>query len=91
MNGLLKPVPELNTDHEKADTKIAYLVQYALRENDDNTLCVVCSSPRDIDIPVILVAADLADRRIFIDNGTGRNHKILKLSVCELSQERKKT
>ena len=37
-----------------------------------------------------LVAADLADRRIFIDNGTGRNRKILKLCACELSQEQKK-
>ena len=74
-NGVLEPVPELNTDHEAADTKIAYLVQHTLRENGDNTLCVVRSSSGDIDIPVILVAADLADRRIFIDNDTGRNRK----------------
>ena len=26
----------------------------------------------------------------FIDNNTGRNRRILKLSVCELSQEQKK-
>ena len=88
-NEVLEPVPELNTDHEEADTKIAYLVQHALRENGDNT-CVVRSSSGDIDIPGILVAANLADRRIFIDNGTGRNHKSLKLSACELSQEQKK-
>ena len=89
-NGVLEPVPELNTDHEEVDTKIDYLVQHALRENGDNTLCVVRSSSGDIDITVILVAADLADRSIFIDNGTGRNRKILKLSACELSQEQKK-
>ena len=89
-NGVLEPVPELNTNHEEADTKIAYLVQHALRENGDNTLCIVRSSSGDIDIPVISVAADLADRRIFIYNGTSRNLKIPKLSACELSQEQKK-
>ena len=76
-NGVSEPVPQLNTNHEEADTKMAYLVQHVLRENGANKLCIVRSSSGDIDIPVILVAADLADRRIFIDNGTGRNRKIL--------------
>ena len=65
-NAVLETVPELNTNHEEADTKIAFLVQHALRENGDNTLYVVRSGLGDIDIPVILVAADLADRRILI-------------------------
>ena len=38
VNGVSGPVPELNTDHEKAETKIAYFVQHALRENDDHAL-----------------------------------------------------
>ena len=46
-NRVSEPVPELNTDHEEADTKLAYLVQHALRENGDNTLCVVRSSSGD--------------------------------------------
>ena len=43
-NGILEKVPELETDHEEADTKIAYLVQHALRENGDNTVCLVRSN-----------------------------------------------
>ena len=90
-NGILEKVPELETDHEEADTKIAYLVQHALRENGDHTVCLVRSSSGDIDIPVILIAMDFADRTILIDNGTGKSRKILKLSACELSEQQRRT
>ena len=89
-NGILEKVPELETDHEEADTKIVYLIQHALRENGDNTVCLVRSSSGDIDRPVIFIAMDFADRTILIDNGTGKNCKILKLNACELSEQQRR-
>ena len=69
-------VRELETDHEEADTKIAYLIKHAAQSNNLPTVCGVRSSSGDIDIPIILLGMDeLNNAQIFIDNGSSRNRK----------------
>lgn len=89
-NGTSTDVPELENDHEEADTKIAFLIRHAARANSEGTVCMVRSSSGDIDIPVILVAAEFNNTRTLIDNGTGKSRKILDLSACKLSEKQKK-
>ena len=85
-------ISDLETDHEEADTKIAYLIQHAVRDNEGQRMvCTVRSSSGDIDIPVILLGMDTNDNvDIFIDNGSGKNRKILDLQACQLSSLQKK-
>ena len=85
-------ISDLETDHEEADTKIAYLIQHAVRDNEGQRMvCTVRSSSGDIDIPVILLGMDTNDNvDIFIDNGSGNNRKILDLQACQLSSLQKK-
>ena len=53
-------VEELETDHKEADTKIACLVQHAVRNSDGQSIaCVVRSSSSNVDIPIILLGMDL--------------------------------
>ena len=64
-------VESLRTNHEEADTKIAYLTQHALENTPELNHVCVRSSSGDIDITVILVAAfGQIQNQIFIDNGT---------------------
>ena len=85
-------ISDLETDHEEADTKIAYLIQHAVRDNEaQRMVCTVRSSSGDIDIPVILLGMDTNDNvDIFIDNGSGKHRKILDLQACQLSSLQKK-
>ena len=44
-------VDELQSNHEEADTKVAYLLKHAIENiNDENSVCVVRSCSGDIDI-----------------------------------------
>ena len=86
-NGVSTKVPELENDHEEADSKIAFMIKHA--EAREDTVCMVRSSSGDIDIPVILVAGEF-NSRILIDNGTGKSRKILDVSACRLSEKQKK-
>ena len=53
-------IEDLATDHEEADTKIAYLIQHAANTNHDKDIvCVVRSNSGDIDIPIILLGIEL--------------------------------
>lgn len=90
-NGVSTNVPELENDHEEADSKIAFMIKHATRGNSEGTVCMVRSSSGDIDIPVILVAlAGELNTRVLIDNGTGKSRKILDVSACKLSEKQKK-
>ena len=46
-------VEDLKTDHEEADTKIAYLIHHVINTNTDAAEIIVRSCSGDIDIPVI--------------------------------------
>lgn len=81
-------VPALDTDHEEADTKIAYLINH-FRNNhgiENDALCVVRSQSGDIDIPVILTASSPATSKVhvFIDSGSAKP-KLLDLNECKLN------
>ena len=86
----VKTIEELRTNHE-ADTKICYLLHHAVQSNkNEETVCVVRSSSGDIDIPVILLANEMPNLLVYVDNGTGKNRKVMDLSSCSLSKDQKK-
>ena len=80
-------VAELKTDHEEADTKIAYLIQHAIDHHDNiNEICVRSPSG-DIDIPVILVSLfGDKDTPITVDNGTGKHRRKLRIDSSSFSR-----
>ena len=85
-------VEDLATDHdEEADTKIAYLIQDAANTNHDKDIvCVVRSNSGDIDIPIILLGLELERNvHVYIDNGTGKNRRVLALNKCDLNDQQR--
>ena len=84
-------IEELRTNHEEADTKICYLLHHAVQSNNnEETVCVVRSSSGDIDTPVILLANEMPNLLVYVDNGAGKNRKVMDLSSCSLSKDQKK-
>ena len=64
-------VEQLNTNHEKTDTKICHLLHHALQMNNgQETVCIVRSG--DVDILVILLANEAKNLHVFMDNGRGK-------------------
>ena len=89
-NRSVDTVEELQTNHEEADTKICYLLHFAMRNNGgQETSCVVRSCSGDIDMPIILLANEDPNLHILIENGVGKGKKLLDLTQCELSPEQK--
>ena len=86
-------VEDLATDHEEADTKIAYLKQDAANTNDGKDIvCVVRSSTGDIDIPIILLGIELERNvHVYIGNGTGKNRRVLASNKCDLNDQQRNT
>ena len=78
----------MNTDHEEADTKIPYLTQHAIDPIENlNHVCVLSTSG-DIDIPIIMIGAfGKSETQIFIDNGTGKNRKTIRIDYSKLSEK----
>ena len=85
-------IEELERDHEEADTKIAYLIQHAVRNSDGQSIaCVVRSSSGDVDIPIILLGMEsISNVEIYIDNGSGKSRKLLHLNTCSLTSQQRK-
>ena len=87
----VETIEELRTNHEEVDTKISYLLHHAVQtNNNEETVCVVRSSSGDIDIPVILLADEMLNLLAYVDNGAGKNRKVMDLSSCSLSKDQKK-
>ena len=87
----VETIEELQTNHEEADTKTCYVLHHAVQSNDnEETVCVVRSSSGDIDIPVILLANEMPNLLVYVDNGAGKNRKVIDLSSCSLSKDQKK-
>ena len=82
-------VDDSATDHEEADTKIAYRIQHAASTNHDKDIVyVVRSNSGDIDTPIILSGIELERNvHVYIDNGTGKNRRILALNKCDLTDQ----
>ena len=51
---------------------------------------MVRSPSGDIDILTLFIAHDFRDTKVFIDNGTGKNRKIIEVTSSQLSAEEKK-
>ncbi len=86
-------IQELRTVHEEADSKVVYLVKHASTNADTNQhkICVVRSSSRDTDIPIILLSCfTIENTHVFIDNGTGKSRRLLDMEACNLSRQEKK-
>ena len=81
-------LPNLNSDHEEADTKLAALVCTANVTSEESIM--VRSPSGDIDILTLFVTHDFKDTKVFIDNGTGKNRKIIEVTSSQLSAEEKK-
>ena len=82
---------DLKTDHEEADTKIAHLIQHAINSGTAVGEICVRSSSGDIDIPVILVGLfGTSETVIKVDNGTGKNRKIIRIDSSMLSGTQQK-
>ena len=81
-------LPNLNSDHEEVDTKSVALVCAA---NVPSEKSIMVRSPSgDIDILTLFVAHDFRDTKVFIDNGTDKNRKIIEVTSSQLSAEEKK-
>ena len=84
-------VEELRTDHEEADTKIAYLIQHAIDTHENIDDICVRSSSGDIDIPVILLGLfGHRDIPITVDNGTGKYRRKLRIDSSSLTRLQQK-
>ena len=78
-------IPELSTNHEEADTKVAYLAQHAIDTYSPIEI-VIRSRSGDVDIPVILTAAfGSTSTPIVVDNGTGKHRKNIRVDSSALS------
>ena len=78
----------LTSNQEEADTKIFLHCAQILKENDTD-IVVVRSPSGDTDILVLATALLTTGERVFIDNGTGQNRKLIWLGNIEFSVSRR--
>ena len=84
----IEEIESLKTNHEEADTKVAYLTQHTLDNTEELDHVCVRSSSGDIDITIILVEAfGKSKTQIFIDNGTGKNQKTIRIDSSKLTEK----
>ena len=81
-------LPNINSDHEEADTKLVALVCAANVLSEESIM--VRSPSGDTDILTLFGPHDFRDAKIFIDNGTGKNGTIIEVTSSQLSAEEKK-
>ena len=81
-------LPNLNSDHEEADTKLIALVCAANVPSEEPIM--VRSPSGDTDILTLFVEHDFRDTQVFIDNGTGKNRKIIEVTSSQLSAKKRK-
>ena len=81
-------IPELSSNHEEADTKVIALVKSANVDNEDSVM--VRSSSGDIDILALFLSHDFGNTVIYVDNGTGKERKILEVTSTKLSTEQRR-
>ena len=79
-------LPNLNSDHEEADTKLVALVCAANVPSEES---IMVRSPSG-DTDILTCRDDFRDTKVFIDNGTSKNRKIIEVASSQLSAEVKK-
>ena len=78
-------IPDLVTNHEEADTKIAYLIQHAMSAYQ-NIEIIVRSCSGDVDIPVILTGLfGSSTTHISLDYGTEKHRNNIRIDSSALS------
>jgi len=75
-------VDALLSDHEEADTKLVALVNSC---NLAGNTVLVRSPSGDIDILVLFLLHQFENKRVLIDNGTGKSRKIIDMSSTNLT------
>ena len=68
-------IPELTSDHEEADTKLVAFLRAS--QLPPGSTAMIRSPSGDIDIITLFVCHDFSDTQILIDNGSGKNRKII--------------
>ena len=77
-------IEELTSNQEEADTKLLLHAKHAFNSTE-NQAVLVRSPSGDMDINVLFIALfpEKADR-VYLDYGTGKSRKILKLSLVDI-------
>ncbi len=79
---------DLSCNHEEADTKLVALAAACSAEPGST---IIGRSPSgDIHILALFVGNELPSIRVLVDNGTGKNQKILDVTSSELSDKERK-
>ena len=77
-------IPEKASDHKEADTKLVALVE-SVEVNGNSVM--VRSPSGDIDTLVLFILHQFEGKNVFIDNGVGKNRKIIYISMTMLSSQ----
>ena len=81
----------VESDYEKADTKVAFLLDHVLQRYGQHSRVILRSPSDDVDIPIIVYGNELdADLRIFLDNVTGKSRRIVEMNLSQLSSVQKR-
>ena len=81
-------LPELTSDHEEADTKLVAFLRAS--QLPPGSTAMIRSPSGDIDIITLSFCHDFSDTQILIDNGSGKNRKIIDVTSSGLSPDQRR-
>ena len=78
-------IEELTINQEEADTKLLLYAKHAF-SSIENQAVLVRSPSGDVDINVLFIITLFPEKadRVYLDYGTGKSRKILKLSLVDI-------
>jgi hypothetical protein len=76
-------LPELTSDREDADKKLVAFVRAS--QLPSSSIAMIRSPSGDIDKITLFIGHDFLDTQILIDNGSGKNRKIIDVTSTGLS------
>ena len=86
---LVEIFEDLSSNQEEADTKLLLHANHAVLSDPDGSIIVQSPSGNvDINVSFVWMFLEKAEQ-IYIDYGTGKSHKILKLGSVDMSNELK--
>ena len=80
-------VPESTSNHDEADTKLVALVCLASIPQGDSVM--IRSPSGDIDILTLFVTRNFRNKKVYLNNGTGKNREIIEATSLQLSDDEK--
>ena len=81
-------IPDKSSDHEEADTKLVALIGNASIQQGNKVM--VRSPSGDIDILILFLSLQFENITVLIDNGIGKNRKIIDMSSSFLCESKRK-